>query len=201
MKSEFFGYVLAGGKSSRMGTNKAWLKLASGETFLERSVNNLKTVCGNRVKVVISNKQFDQFSQRFPAFDYIFDVLPERGALGGIHAALLDCAADFAVVLAVDLPLVKDRTLENLARLALSKNVAAVVPAQTDGRPQPLAAVYRVKGCLSPLEDFLNERDSASARGFLRRLDSVCFAPQNELSDDERVFFNVNRPEDFAAVE
>jgi molybdenum cofactor guanylyltransferase len=201
MKSEFSGYVLAGGKSSRMGANKALLKFASGETFLERAVNNLKTVCRNRVKVVVNKKQFDQFSERFPGFEYIFDVLPARGALGGVHAALLDCATDFAVVLAVDLPLVNGETLENLARLALSKNVAAVVPTQADGRAQPLCAVYRVKKCLSPLEFFLSEQESASARFFLRRLDSVWFVPQNELSADERIFFNVNRPEDFAAVE
>jgi molybdenum cofactor guanylyltransferase len=199
MLTAFSGYVLAGGKSSRMGTDKAFLKF-DGETFLERAIRQLKTVCENRVKIVINEKQFAKFNERFPAFEYVFDVFPERGALGGIHAALRACETEFAIILAVDLPFVSTEAIEISARAAVSGKFAAVVPEQLDGRPQPLCAVYRVNDCLPPLENLMNEKTTASVRDFLRLI-AVRTIKQNELSADERIFFNVNRPRDFESIE
>ncbi|HEY0050502.1 MAG TPA: NTP transferase domain-containing protein, partial [Pyrinomonadaceae bacterium] len=84
MTTNFSGYVLAGGKSSRMKTDKAFLKLR-GETFLERAVRALSRACGERVKIVINENQKAKFAKSFPSFDFVFDVFSERGALGGIQ--------------------------------------------------------------------------------------------------------------------
>ncbi len=191
------GYVLAGGKSSRMGMDKAFLKFG-GETFLTRAVKTLSTVCENRVKIIV-NKVQTYFVEKLPAdVPQIFDAYENRGALGGVHAALSDCQSGWVIILAVDLPHVTSEAIENLARIAFeSKSFAAIVPIQTDGRPQPLCAVYQAKYCLPRLENLLNESAAASVKDFLE-LVPTRFVEQDELTTNvgEDLFFNVNRPSD-----
>ena len=192
--------MLAGGKSSRMKTDKAFLKF-SGETFLERAVSALAPACREQVKIVINVNQKAKFEESFPSFDFVFDLFPERGALGGIHAALKKCETEYAMILACDLPLVTKDAIEVLANIALNspENTAAVVPKQPDGRIQPLCAVYKIKSCLPKIEELLEKENSVSMRDFLKLL-SVRFVETNELSTDEKLFFNVNRPLDFESI-
>lgn len=195
---DFTGYVLAGGKSSRMKIDKAFLEIR-GETFLARAVKTLSSICENRVKIVL-NKTQTNFIERLPdRVPHIFDAHENRGALGGIHAALHDCRSEWMIILAVDLPLVTSEPIENLARIACSsKDFAAIVPVQTNGRPQPLCAVYRAKDCLAKLEDLLSNNTFASVRDFLE-LVPTRFVRQDELATNagEDLFFNVNHPSDF----
>jgi molybdopterin-guanine dinucleotide biosynthesis protein A len=134
--NNFTGYVLAGGKSSRMATDKAFLRFGD-ETFLNRAVKSLSTVCENRIVIVLNQTQ-THFIEKLPReIPYIFDVFNNRGALGGIHAALQNCRTKYAVILAVDLPFVTGEAIENLAKIAIqSKDCAAFVPIQTDERMQ-----------------------------------------------------------------
>ncbi len=193
MKTDFTGFVLAGGKSSRMGRDKFILNF-NGETFLERAVNVLKPVC-SAVKIVLNQEQTIETNSPI-----IRDIYAERGALGGIHAALKNCDTKFAVILAVDLPLVSTEAFENLARFALASNkYPAVVPRQTDGKPQPLCAAYRVKYCLPALEKLLEENDSASAGDFLDLI-LPKYIEAGKLSADENLLFNVNFPADYNQI-
>lgn len=193
MNSNFTGFVLAGGKSSRMGTDKSALQIG-GETFLERAVNTLKPVCES-VKIVLN--QTKTFETDMP---FVRDAYAERGALGAIHAALKNCPTKFAVVLAVDLPLVTIAAIENLARFALASNkYIAFVPRSIDGRAQPLCAVYRARFCIPPIEKVLNENDSASVRDFLAQV-APKYIEANRLSADENLLFNVNYPADFDLI-
>lgn len=198
----FSGFVLAGGKSSRMNADKAFLEI-SGENFLDRAVKTLETVCENRVKIVLNSAQ-THFIERLPAdIPYIFDAFENRGALGGIHAALKNCETKYALILAVDLPLVTGDAIQKLADITLSSNkFIAVVPRQTDGRWQPLCAVYHEKYCLPSLEQLLSENDSASVRDFLELI-APREIPQHRLTTnhDEDLFFNVNHPADFEMIE
>jgi len=193
MKSEFTGFILAGGKSSRMGIEKQTLEIG-GKTFLARAADALEPVC-QTVKIVLNRSQ--AMESELPV---VRDIYEQRGALGGIHAALQNCDTKFAVILAVDLPRVTTGAIESLVRLALASNkFPAVVPRQTDGRPQPLCAVYRVKYCLPPLEKILGENDSASVRDFLDAI-SPKYIDASRLSTDEDLLFNVNYPEDFLSL-
>jgi molybdopterin-guanine dinucleotide biosynthesis protein A len=190
MESDFTGFVLAGGKSSRMGKDKFSLQIES-ETFLTRAVSALAGVCPT-VKIVLNQTQTIETT-----LPVVRDIYPERGANGAIHAAFSNCETKFAVVLAVDLPLVDRQAIENLARFALAANkFPAVVPTQTDGKPQPLCAVYRAKYCLPPLEKLLTENSAASVRDFLALIAPKYIAAER-LSENENLLFNVNYPEDF----
>ena len=190
MKHGFTGFVLAGGKSSRMGADKFALKI-DGETFLERAANVLKPAC-ETVKIVLNQTQEIDFD-----FPIVRDVYPGRGALGGIHAALVNCETTFAVVLAVDLPFVTVNAIKNLINIVLASNeFSAFVPRQTDGRLQPLCAVYRAKDCLPALEKILGENNSASVRDFLALI-SPKIIEESRLKANENLLFNVNTPADF----
>ncbi|HEY0458893.1 MAG TPA: molybdenum cofactor guanylyltransferase [Pyrinomonadaceae bacterium] len=190
MKKDFTGFVLAGGKSSRMGADKYNLEI-DGESFLDRAANTLRATC-ETVKIVLNQTQ--SVETDLPT---VRDIYAARGALGGIHAALKNCETKFAIILAVDLPLVTGAAIENLADAALALNkYPAVVPRQTDGESQPLCAVYRAKYCLPPLEKILHESDSASVRDFLDAIFPK-YIDESRLSADGNLLFNVNRPADF----
>ncbi len=183
--NNFTGFVLIGGKSSRMGADKFALNL-NGETFLERAVKTLKPICGN-VKIVLNQTQNIETN-----CEIIRDIFTERGALGGIHAALVNCETEFAVILAVDLPFVTTAAIEKLCQEILSeKEFAAIVPQQSDGRFQPLCAVYRVKDCFPKVEETLSKIESASMLDLLETIDFQTINEEN-LAEHENIFLNIN---------
>ena len=189
MKSDFTGYVLVGGKSSRMGKDKYALEIGD-ETFLSRAVKTLAPVCAS-VKIVLNQTQNIETS-----LEIVRDVYPNRGALGGIHAALANCETKYAITLAVDLPFVTTGAIEKLTEFALASNkFLAFVPRQTDERIQPLCAGYRANYCLPTLEKLLDENESASVRDFLEMIYPK-YIDQNCLSDDKDLLHNVNFPAD-----
>jgi molybdopterin-guanine dinucleotide biosynthesis protein A len=192
---KFEGFVLAGGKSSRMGKDKAFLKIGE-EKFFERAARVLSSVCRGRVRIVLNP---DQRAEDFSPLETVSDVFAGRGAPGAIHAALRNSKSEWTIALACDLPLVAPQKIASLAETALNSppETAAVVPRQPDGRLQPLCAVYRTRACLAPLEKLLRSNDSFSVRDFLAAV-SV-FSPENETTPPakETAFFNVNTFEDY----
>ncbi len=183
------GFILAGGRSTRMGRDKALLEI-DGENFLARAHSTLSSVCAD-VSVVLGADQEPPADIRV-----VRDVFPGRGALGGLHAALKSCRGKIAIVLAVDLPLVTPEAVRNLAELAASlTKYLAVVPRQADGRPQPLFAAYRARFCVPALESLMAENPRASVRDFLELI-TPKYVDISKLSPDERLLTNVNTVED-----
>ena len=198
MENNFTGFVLVGGKSSRMGVDKAFLKFGE-ETFLERAIATLSTVCENRVKIVLSQNQSNLIEKLPPNIPYIFDIFENRGALGGIYTALKNCETKYAVILAVDLPLVTPEAIKKLAEITLSDNkFIATVPRQLDGRLQPLSAIYLARYAVRPLEKLINENESASVNDFLEIIAPRTIGQDKlTLNQDENLFFNVNYPSEY----
>src|ERR1700746_750117 len=89
-------FILAGGKSSRMGSDKAFLDLG-GRSLLARSLDLARSVTPD-VKIVGDPAKFSAFAPTIP------DLYSGRGPLAAIHAALTNSATDFNLILAVDLP-------------------------------------------------------------------------------------------------
>lgn len=194
MKSLFSGYVLAGGKSSRMGSDKAFLKI-NGKNFIENAVEILKPNC-KQVKIVLNESQ-SNFIEKLPAdVSHIFDQFENRGALGGIHAAFEDCDTEYAVILAVDLPFVTSDAIKKLCEIIRNeKGLAAIFPRQTDGKLQPLCAVYQVKSCLPKARSILSETESASMRDFAESINTKIIAAEI-LGKNQGLFLNVNNRRD-----
>ena len=187
------GFILTGGKSLRMGRDKALLEF-NGKSFLEIAARNLVHVCG-KISVVLSAD-----STLETDLPIIRDEFAGRGALGGLHAALKNCRSKIALVLAVDLPLVTPDSVRVLADLATSlPKYLAVVPRQSDGRPQPLFAAYRAKFCVRSLEELINEDPQASVKDFLDRISPKYIDPVR-LSSDPDLLVNVNTSENLDAL-
>ncbi len=195
----FNGFILSGGKSSRMGADKAFLKIGE-KTFLENALETLKPNC-EQVKIVLGKSQ-THFIEKLPAGIFcIFDIYENRGALGGIHAALKTCQTEFAVILAVDLPFVTSEAIETLCEIiADKKDISAVIPRQIDGRLQPLCAVYHVRNCLPKAEEILSKNESASVRDFLSILE-IRIIESKSLSQNENLLKNINSPADLQSIE
>jgi molybdopterin-guanine dinucleotide biosynthesis protein A len=187
------GFVLVGGNSRRMGTDKALLEI-DGESLAARAVRTLRHVCGSVTLVFNADQAVDT------DLPHIRDEFPGRGALGGLHAALKSSRARIAIVLAVDLPLVSTEAVANLVSIADSlPKFLAVVPRQADGRAQPLFAAYRPRFCLPHIEFAIAADPRASVRDFLDRIGPKFIDP-SKLSADRNLLANVNTPEDFAKI-
>jgi molybdopterin-guanine dinucleotide biosynthesis protein A len=127
-------FILAGGKSSRMGRDKAFLELA-GTSLLERALE-LARGMSDQVAIVGDGKKFQPFGT------VVVDRYSERGPLAGIHAALASSDRELNLILAVDLPFVVPEFLKYLVSEAEASPVMVTVP-RADGGFQPLCAVYR----------------------------------------------------------
>jgi len=178
-------FILAGGASSRMGTDKSQLRLEH-QTFTERIAATLQMLTDS-VTVV---------GRTSPKFPSVADIYPQWGALGGLHAALAACKRECAIVVACDLPFVTAELFSYLASLRMDHE--AVVPLQSDERPQPLAALYRVDPCLQRAAELIE----AGRRRPLDLLEAVKtrwvqFAELRNLEQSERFFVNINTPDDY----
>lgn len=184
------GAVLAGGRSRRMGQDKALLVVDS-EPLVVRVARRLEAVCD---RVVIAG---DSHSLDGLGYPRITDAAADVGPLGGIVAALEVAATPLVAVVAVDMPFAAPSVLAQLARTWTGQ--AAVVPV-VSGRVQPLHGVYATgrsadfRRCMEMgmhrLSDVLTE---VGARAVNQSVWG-CAAPDGSFAT------NVNRPEDFAAL-
>jgi molybdenum cofactor guanylyltransferase len=132
--ADLTAFVLAGGKSSRMGADKALLEVA-GKTLLQRTLELARAVAED-VRIVGAREKFGQFAP------VVEDKYPGRGPLGGIHAALASTGSDFNLILAVDLPFLENRFVQHLVTEACASGAVVTLP-RAGGGLQPLCAVYR----------------------------------------------------------
>ena len=197
LKPEIEGFILAGGASSRMGTDKAHLRL-DGLSLVERVAGALSSVAG-RVSVVSSKP--DAGAWGWPA---VTDTYEGCGALGGIHAALAHAQTEWAAIVSCDLPFVTGELFARLAALrerdeAEGETFDAVAPLQPDGRAQPLCALYARRRALEEVERLLRSGE-LRPRVLLARLHTRWVEPAElaDLSDAALFFVNVNTPEDYA---
>lgn len=186
-RTDIDAFILAGGASRRMGTDKSQLRI-DGKTFTERIAETLLKVTD---KVTIVGRTLDD-----SALPTVPDVYPQWGALGGLHAALSACDREWAIVVACDLPFVTSELFLHLASLRMDHD--AVVPLQQDGRPQPLAALYRIDPC----RQRANELIETGHRRPLDLLEAVKtrwanFAEIRNLEQADKFFVNINTPEDY----
>ena len=167
--------ILAGGKSSRMGTDKTKLPYG-GETLLERAYRkfsgHFETLISARGDVGIAGAHI------------ICDIIPGLGPISGLHAALQEYESVFLV--AADMPF----TDPEIARLVIEYGSGAPACAATaNGRVEPLFAYY-TRAVLPELESAISSGDYSLHR-LLERVGARHFEAPFEMLD------NINRPEDY----
>jgi molybdopterin-guanine dinucleotide biosynthesis protein A len=188
--SQIQAFILAGGQSRRMGTDKSQLRLEN-QTFTERLAETLEQVSD---AITLVGARYAH-----PKYKSVADLYQDWGALGGLHAALAACESEWAIVVACDLPFVTAGLFNYLA--SLRANYDAIVPIQPDGRPQPLAALYGIEPCRQRAAELI---ESGRRRPLdLLELVNTRWVPFNELRNldqAEKFFVNINTPEDYDAV-
>lgn len=180
-------FILAGGKSTRMGQDKALVEL-DGETLLARTLRKARAVA-DRVCIVGSREKFELFGP------VIEDVYAERGPLGGIHAALQATMSELNLVLAVDMPFLPETALKYLLEQARGCDATVVVP-RVGGFNQTLCAVYRLEFAALAAEALAagnNKIDPLYAQTSVRVLGEEELA---EVDIVPAMFDNLNTPHD-----
>jgi molybdopterin-guanine dinucleotide biosynthesis protein A len=199
------GFILIGGQSRRMGRDKSRLVLA-GQTFVERIAGELAAVTlsvtivgGNqdsRTETTEPRNPNSELKTQNSNLKTVRDVYPNWGALGGVHAALAFCRAEWTLVVACDFPFVTRELFSHL--LGLRADFAAVAPIQSDGIPQPLCALYRTAPCLARAEELIKtgERKPVALLQSVRTR-WLQFDELANLAGADRFFDNINTPEDY----
>ncbi len=183
---KFSALILAGGRSQRMGRDKAMLDI-DGQTLLTRQIQLVRELGASEVFVS------GRVGVDYAAFgcEVLFDLFPDAGPLAGVERGLARSTTPLLLVLAVDLPRMTKDYLQRLL-LACTEN-AGVVP-EIDGRLEPLVAVYPRRAHALAMER-LGSGDNGMQHfamaieetGGLRRLPVT--------SVEEEQFFNWNTPE------
>ena len=177
------GYVLVGGRSSRMGSDKALLPFHGG-TLAQAVARHVARAAGSAVLVG------DPERYRGLGYPVIPDRFPGEGPLGGILTALRHTSAEWNVVVACDMPGLSSGFLEDLLEAA-EVNQASTIPMGPSARLEPLCVAWR--------RDSLAHLESAFADG-IRKVASACEGLRlavYPVAEVER-FQNVNTPEDWA---
>lgn len=182
-------FVLAGGQSTRMGQDKAFLRLG-GETLLERAKALAKSITED-VRIVGDPSKFGRYGS------VVADIYPDRGPLGGIHAALVQTPTDFNLIIAVDTPFIEQRFFDFLISEARNANSVVTVP-RTGGHLHPLSAIYRREFATVAEKALIREQnkiDTLFANVQTRVIEEEEMARERFSSD---MFRNVNTVNDWA---
>ncbi len=134
METSRSGFVLAGGKSSRMGRDKALLPFRGG-TLVEAVAAAVAEAAG-RVTLIGDPERYGCFG-----LPVVADRYPGWGPLAGIHAALTLDQADWNLVVACDMPELTPAFLRSLLEAAEAAGADCLLP-KSAGLPEPLCAVY-----------------------------------------------------------
>lgn len=191
-------FILIGGRSSRLGTDKAFVELG-GKTLVERASETIhQALAPRRITAVAGNATQFAIDAVVADVPFIFDLHENRGPLGGLHAALAYAQTPWIFVLACDYPFVSPQIISFLAE-KISDDSGAVVPEQHDGRLQPLCAFYQV-GKARPIVEEIIERPRIPPpmHDIVRSMEPlvVRFDEYASLPGSDRLFLNINTLDD-----
>ncbi|MEK6725653.1 MAG: molybdenum cofactor guanylyltransferase [Deltaproteobacteria bacterium] len=188
LRLEVTGIILAGGKSSRMGRNKALLDFG-GRSIIEHTVDLFKSIFPEVILVTNTPEEYANLGIKT-----VTDIFPGKGSLGGIYTGLVHSSHDYSFIASCDMPFLRRELIEFL--INLNKGYDVVVPRLRDGH-EPLHAVYSKK-CINKIKEMINKGD----------LRIIGFYPEvrvKEVTEDELApyisepspFVNINTPEEY----
>lgn len=182
--------ILAGGKSSRMGVNKAYLKFQN-KSFLEIMLEATKGFAGQIVSVDDAGKYQEHLPEHVMLAE---DELHGIGPVEGIYQILFHMTTQAALITATDMPLVKVKLFEKMAE---RYNGEGCLVLTCEGRPQPLCAIYS-KDCIPILEQF-RANGIRKPRMVFEKIPSEYVAVE-QLGCDADSVCNVNTPGEYQSL-
>ena len=146
-KKHITGIILAGGKSSRMGTDKGFLML-NNKSFMQHSIDAL-TPLVSEIIIVSNHNNYDAFGLK-----RIEDIIEDAGPLAGIYSGLIASKTKYNLVLSCDIPLINSDVLARL--ISGIDNTSEVIQIESNGRKMPLIALYK-KSCETVFKKLLSQ--------------------------------------------
>lgn len=187
--------IQAGGESQRMGQDKALVPFL-GEPLIQRLVRRVAPIADSLL--VITN-QPDRYL--FLNLPLVQDILPGRGALGGLYTALFSASQPAVAVVACDMPFINPALLAAERDLLFNNQVDAVIPRLEQGI-EPFHAVYRRETCLPAIKASI---DAGKWRvdSWFPQISIRYLLPQDILPFDpyQLAFINLNTPDELLEAE
>lgn len=187
--------IQAGGASRRMGQDKGLVPFL-GQPLIQRVIQRVSALADELV--VNSNRPEDYTFLGLPIYT---DVIPERGALGGLYTALLVAKHPLVSVIACDMPFASPEILAEERRLLEESDADAVIPV-TEFGTEPFHAVYRRDLCI-PLVKAALDAGSWRVNSWFGEANLFLMPVEEVLRFDPRqlAFRNVNTPEELHEAE
>jgi molybdenum cofactor guanylyltransferase len=181
------GIILAGGKSSRYGSNKALVKV-NGARLIERAVAAMKTVF--QQVILVTNTPDDYAFLELPM---VQDLIKGLGPIGGIYTGLETISEKAGFFVACDMPFLQEGLLRHM--LDVREDFDAVIP-RMDWMIEPLHALY-TKNCLQVIKASIEAHEYQIVK-CLQRLRVRYLEREELLAFDPKLlsFFNINEPKD-----
>ena len=189
--NDITGVILAGGKSSRYGTNKAFAKI-NGSPLIENVIRVMRSLFQDLV--LITNTPDEYAYLELPMYE---DLIKDLGPIGGIYTALNSITNDAGFFVACDMPSLNPGLIRYM--VGIRDDFDVVVP-KISWKMETLHALYS-RRCLPAVKRLIDLREYQTIRFF--PVVSVRHVKENEIRrfDPElRSFFNVNRPEELGEV-
>ena len=190
MYSDVTGIILAGGKSTRMGVNKSFLKLGN-ETIVERITDLMKSTF-NEV-IIITNSPDEYKFLNLPLYE---DIFKDKGPLGGIHSGLTHSKTENNFFISCDIPLMTKEMIEYIVEYKSEKPIKFCEAA---GYHQPLAGGYS-KLVIAEVEKVISDKNAVTDKSFhhfLKKVDAEIIHPENLPFYKGVTFFNLNSKTDY----
>ena len=187
--------IQAGGKSERMGEDKA-LKPFLGRPLIQQVMDGLAPLAD---EIIVTTNRPAEYA--FLGHRLVADLAPGRGALGGLYTAVASAAHPIVGVVACDMPFASKALFETATRLLVQEE-ADVVIAKTEEGYEPFHAVYRRITCLPAIQSAI-EADKWKVISWFPSVKVRELTPAELAAADPsgRAFWNVNTPEEFAEAE
>lgn len=183
------GIILAGGKSRRLGTDKAIVRLGTTR-LVDIAVETLGSLVDSIVVVTNSPQLFEGLPARLTT-----DLHPGAGPLGGILSGLLQLEYEHSLVVACDMPFLNPNLIKYMMQRVANYDV--VMP-RLNGYVEPLHAIYS-RRCIEPIQRLLAADDYRIIH-FMHEV-SVRHVESEEIDAFDPThlsFFNINTPDDLA---
>ena len=190
---ELTGILLAGGKSRRLGRDKAQ-ELIGGRRIIDRVLDTLKPITNFQTVVVDRCERIEELNIG-TQINYVVDSYNNSGSLGGLYSGLEQSTTPWSLLVACDMPFLSSRLFEFMVTKISNRNLDVVIP-RFEGRLQTTHALYK-KSCLEHIEARLKD-GLLKMDGYFNNF-NVCEISQDEIlriEGSENSFFNVNTADD-----
>ncbi|MEK6645688.1 MAG: molybdenum cofactor guanylyltransferase [Candidatus Firestonebacteria bacterium] len=195
--------ILAGGKSTRINTNKIFLPFAN-KTMLERRINLLAKIFKNIIVVVNSKmreKEIEPIVNSFKNKDLhlkvVCDYIKDKGSIGGLYSGLMYSKTLYNFVTACDMPFLNVQLLEYMKKFTKDKKYDAIIPFFQKGY-EPLFAFYS-KNCIKPIEKQLEKTNLKITNFFAKIIKKNISLREIKQFDTQLLsFFNINTLDNYS---